>query len=54
MGKQRIKPNYRRRVLRMPDLDHCKLAVLNSLARQPHAAFTNTPSNNYRLVLLRT
>jgi site-specific recombinase XerC len=32
MGKQRIKPNYRRRVLRLPDLDHCKLAVLNSLS----------------------
>ena len=31
MGKQRMKPNYRRRVLRLPDLDHCKLAVLNSL-----------------------
>src|SRR5262252_7619330 len=31
MGKSRIKPNYRRRVLRLPDLDHCKLAVLNSL-----------------------
>jgi site-specific recombinase XerD len=31
MGKPRIKPNYRRRVLRVPDLDHCKLAVLNSL-----------------------
>lgn len=31
MGKHRIKPNYRRRVLRFPDLDHCKLAVLNSL-----------------------
>ena len=31
MGKQRIKPDYRRRVLRLPDLDHCKLAVLNSL-----------------------
>jgi hypothetical protein len=31
MGKQRIKPNYRRRVLRLPDLDHCKLAVLASL-----------------------
>ncbi len=31
MGKQRIKPNYRRRVLRLPDVDHCKLAVLNSL-----------------------
>jgi hypothetical protein len=31
MGKPRIKPNYRRRVLRLPDLDHCKMAVLNSL-----------------------
>jgi site-specific recombinase XerD len=31
MGKQRIKPNYHRRVLRLPDLDHCKVAVLNSL-----------------------
>jgi hypothetical protein len=31
MGKNRIKPNYRRRVLRLPDLDHCKASVLNSL-----------------------
>jgi site-specific recombinase XerD len=31
MGKHRIKPNYRRRVLRLPDLDHGKTAVLNSL-----------------------
>jgi site-specific recombinase XerC len=31
MGKHRIKANYRRRVLRLPDLDHCKTAVLNSL-----------------------
>ena len=31
MGKLRIKPNYRRRSLRLPDLDHCKSAVLNSL-----------------------
>jgi site-specific recombinase XerD len=31
MGRQRMKPNYCRRVLRLPDLDHCKLAVLNSL-----------------------
>jgi len=31
MGKHRTKPNYRRRVLRLPDLDHCKTAVLNSL-----------------------
>ena len=31
MGKQKVQPNYRRRVLRLPDLDHCKSAVLNSL-----------------------
>ena len=31
MGQKRIKPNYRRRILRLPDLDHCKTAVLNSL-----------------------
>ena len=31
MGKPRSKPNYRRRVLRLPDLDHCKSAVLNGL-----------------------
>jgi hypothetical protein len=31
MSKQRIKPNYRRRVLRLPDVDHCKTGVLNSL-----------------------
>src|SRR4029077_21074383 len=31
MGKHIVKPNYRRRSLRLPDLDHCKRAVLNSL-----------------------
>jgi integrase len=31
MGKQKAKANYRRIVLRLPDLDHSKLAVLNSL-----------------------
>src|SRR3984893_14870980 len=31
MGKTKAKPNYRRAVLRLPDLDHSKLAVLNSL-----------------------
>jgi len=31
MGKPRIKPNYSRRVPRLPDLDHCKVAALNSL-----------------------
>lgn len=31
MCKLRVRPNYRRRVLRLPDLDHSKLQVLNSL-----------------------
>ena len=31
MGKKKAKPNYRRSVLRLPDLDHSKLAVLDSL-----------------------
>ncbi|HXO36145.1 MAG TPA: hypothetical protein VN901_27710 [Candidatus Acidoferrales bacterium] len=41
MGKRRIKPNYPRRMLRLPDLDDCKLAVLN-----PRMAF-------YRIVVVR-
>jgi integrase len=31
MGHKRAKANYRRIVLRLPDLDHSKIAVLNSL-----------------------
>ena len=31
MRKKKAQPNYRRRTLRLPDLDHSKLAVLNSL-----------------------
>jgi hypothetical protein len=31
MGKKKATPNYRRSVFRLPDLDHSKLAVLNSL-----------------------
>lgn len=31
MGRKKAKPNYRRIILRLPDLDHSKLAVLNSL-----------------------
>lgn len=31
MGKKKVQPNYRRRTLRLPDHDHSKLAVLNSL-----------------------
>jgi hypothetical protein len=41
MGKQRIEPNYRCRVLRLPDLDHCKLAVLNNLGSPARAASMN-------------
>ena len=32
MRKKKAEPNYRRRVLRLPDLDHSKMAVLNSLS----------------------
>jgi site-specific recombinase XerC len=32
MEKKKAQPNYRRTILRLPDLDHSKLAVLNSLA----------------------
>ena len=31
MGKHKVKPNYRRRLLRLPDLGHRKRAVLNGL-----------------------
>ena len=31
MSHKRAKANYRRIVLRLPDLDHSKMAVLNSL-----------------------
>jgi hypothetical protein len=32
MGNRKAKANYRRTVLRLPDLDHSKAAVLNSLS----------------------
>ena len=44
MGKKKVQPNYRRRTLRLPDLDHSKLAVLNSLGSPVRAAFTSSPS----------
>src|ERR1700720_3200849 len=31
MGNRKVKANYRRVVLRLPDLDHSKMSVLNSL-----------------------
>lgn len=31
MGNRKAKRNFRRTLLRLPDLDHSKLAVLNSL-----------------------
>jgi len=39
MGEQRIKPNYRRRVSRIPEDRRCSTAS----ARRPRAAFTNAP-----------
>jgi hypothetical protein len=32
MRKMKVKANYRRIVLRLPDLDHSKVAVLNDLS----------------------
>ena len=32
MGRKKAKPNYRRIVLRLPDLDQSKRAVLNALS----------------------
>jgi len=31
MRRKKIKPNYRKTILRLPDLDHSKSSVLNSL-----------------------
>jgi len=42
MGKQKVKPNYLRRVLHLADLDHCKTAVLNSLGSPAHVECTST------------
>jgi hypothetical protein len=38
-GQKEIQPNYRRRTLRLPDLDHSKLAVLNSLGHPVNDLF---------------
>jgi hypothetical protein len=54
MGKHRIKPNYRRRVLRLPDLELCKLAVLNSLGSPAsRRVYAYAIDQIHRLVLLR-
>ena len=34
MRRKKTKPNYRKIVLRLPDLDHAKASVLNSLSSQ--------------------
>ena len=39
LRKTRIKPNYRRRVLRLPDLDHAR-PFLTASARQPQSTST--------------
>jgi hypothetical protein len=46
MGKHRIRPNSLRRMLRLPDLDHCKLAVLN-----PRLTFNRIVVVRYRMYL---
>jgi len=54
VGKPRVKPNYRRRVLRLPDLDHCKTAVLNSLGSPAwRRVYEYAIETVHRLVLLR-
>src|SRR5215469_5427735 len=32
MRRKKVKPNYRKTILRLPDLDHSKSSVLNSLS----------------------
>jgi site-specific recombinase XerC len=44
MGKKKVQLNYRRRTLRLPDLDHSKLAVLNSLGYPARVVSTNLRS----------
>jgi hypothetical protein len=39
MGKPRVKPNYRRRVLRLPDLDHCKRSQHDYCSCDYHPSF---------------
>jgi hypothetical protein len=53
MGKKRAKANYRRTVVRLPDLDHSKTAVLNSLTSPGSAPRLPTRHRTvHRLVLL--
>lgn len=48
MGKQKVKPNYRRQLLRLPDLDHCK-RVLNSLrSAASRPAYPPADTNTWR------
>src|SRR5580693_8144144 len=52
MSKHKVKPNYRRRLLRLPDLDHCKRAVLNSLGSPAsRRAFNRIVVVRYRMYL---
>ena len=53
MGKPRVKPNYRRRVLRLPDLIIAKRQFSIASARQLRAESTRRHRPVHRLVLLR-
>ena len=55
MGKCKAKPNYRRTVLRLPDLDHSKLAVLNSLTSPgSRRVYLHRNSENLGVIITRT
>ena len=41
VGKPSVRPNDRRRVLRLPDLDHCKTTVFNRLGSPPSPSRRN-------------
>ena len=44
MRRRNSKPNYRKNILRLPDLDHAKASVLNSLS-------TLESGRDYRFVM---
>jgi hypothetical protein len=55
MGNKKAKGNYRRTVLRLPDLDHSKTAVLNSLpSPRSRRVYKYAIEQVYVVVLLRT
>jgi len=50
MRRRKCKPNYRRTVLRLPDLDHSKLAFLNSFTSPAWEALRQTLGPTLHLI----